>query len=246
MDTEYDLKEEQQGVEQFLNITKWHEQRWGKFTSSENHKLMGSGRKKDDLFGVAAMTYINKKASEIGLNFYEQPELEEVKSLLHGKYYEEQAFERFVLETKINNLALCGSENPIFIPNQKYIEYAGGSPDAVSIDDEGGLPKVIVEIKNPKNPSIHYERLFWKTAQDVEDNNIQAYTQIQDLMWICGSEIGYFVSHDSRRKKKSEQIKIIEIKPNKIFVEDLEHRLSKAIEIIELKHKILSDEQKQN
>lgn len=246
MDIEYDLKEEQQGVEQFLNITEWHKKRWGKFTSSENHKLMGSGRKKDELFGVAAMTYINKKASEIGLNFYEQPELEDVKSLLHGKYYEEQAFERFVLETKIDNLALCGSENPIFIPNKKHIEYAGGSPDAVSIGEEDGLPKMIVEIKNPKNPSIHYERLFWRTEQDVQDNNIQAYTQIQDLMWICGSEIGYFVSHDSRRKKKSEQIKIIEIKPNKIFVEDLEFRLQKAIEIIEEKHKILYNEQKQN
>jgi hypothetical protein len=43
------------------------------------------------------------------------------------------------------------------------------------------------EIKCPKNPLNHFERLKWKDQWDIQQHYPQAYIQIQNLMMITGA-----------------------------------------------------------
>jgi hypothetical protein len=43
----------------------WHKQRMGKFTASRFGELMTNGRKKDEVLGQTAISYIYEKAAEL-------------------------------------------------------------------------------------------------------------------------------------------------------------------------------------
>lgn len=206
------------------SVDKWFTERWSKFTASETFKLM-TNNSKGEAFGEGAWTYIKQKALEMVTVMWERPELEEVKSLLHGRMYEYPAFERYVTTTRNTEIVYLGSENPLFIEYEKLKGNSGGSPDAITKQVDFGA-----EVKCPKNPMNHFERLKWKDQWDIAQNYKQAYIQIQHLMLITGAQAWDFVSFDERMKERKLQIKIITVHTDKRIQDNLHFRLVKAIE----------------
>jgi hypothetical protein len=212
-------------------IDAWLLRRREKFTSSENHKLL-----KD---GAGRNSYIESKVIELTTKVYSRPELDEVESLRHGKMNEWPACERYFNETKNYSMTYMGDENPMFIPCSNMPDESGGTPDIGNIV-EGEITKIDygAEIKCPVNPAYHFRRLQWKTMWDVKEGYPSCYCQIQDLIRLTGAFGWDFISFDERQLSKKTQIKIIEIKPDRKFIDNLELRIQFAVRD---KYKMLSD-----
>lgn len=207
-------------------LDEWHLRRWARFTASESYKLLVSGT--NQMFGVGAWTYIKQKALEMTTRMQERPELDETKSILHGRAHEYPAYEAYVQQTGNRDLIYLGDENPMFYPYKPLAEESGGTPDSAMIT-EAGLITMGAEFKCPKNSMYHYDRLKWKNQWDVKDNYIQCYTQIQKLLMITDATQWDFVSYDDRQIARSKKTKIITVKPDKNFQNNLEVRLRQAI-----------------
>lgn len=226
-------------------IDEWHLKRRGKFTASECHKLWlsgssaGKGNKeaKESMFSPGGWTYIKSKAFEMTTNMWQRPELEEVESLLHGRAHEYPAYDMYVKTTRNTELIYMGDENPIFCPHPTLVDEFGGTPDSAIITPEGTIP-FGVEIKCPKNPNFHCERLKWKSQWDIKENYMLVYAQIQALMMCTGAKEWHFVSYDERQILKPARIKIIEVKPDIPFQTTLLIRIKQAISE---KYRIISD-----
>src|ERR1051326_6565602 len=205
-------------------IDKWHLERWSKFTSSENFKLLIKPTSSDKFWSVGALTYIEQKAIEAVTRLEERPELDEVDSLLHGKVYEQPAFQEYVRVTKNYSITYMGSENPIFIYDESLPEESGGTPDAANITKDHKID-MGVELKCPKKSSYHFKRLNWKGQWDIKENYALVYTQIQHLMMITGATEWHFASFDDRQLYTSKKIKIIPVYPDQKFQDNLEIRI---------------------
>jgi hypothetical protein len=207
-------------------IDQWHIKRRARFTASENYKLLipGTGQ----MFGVGAWTYIKQKALEMTTVMQERPELDEAKSILHGRAHEYPAFIEYQRQTGNYSLTYFGDDDPIFYPYRPLAEESGGTPDCVNIT-EAGLIDFGVEIKCPKNSMYHFDRLEWKDQWAVKDNYILCYTQIQFLMMCTGAKQWDFMSFDDRQIVRSKKSKIIPIYPDANFQNNLEVRIRQAI-----------------
>lgn len=217
-------------------LDQWHLRRRARFTASEDYKLLVPGTK-GGMFGDGATTYIEQKAFEATTRMQERPELDEVKSLLHGKANEYPAYVEYKIRTGCQDLEYFGDENPIFYPYEPLAEEAGGSPDSGCITDTGKIFHG-AEFKCPKNGINHFRRLRWKDQWDVKENYIQTYTQCQKLMMCTGAKQWDFVSFDDRQIVREKRIKIIPIYPDKNFQNNLEVRLRCAIKE---KYRIISE-----
>jgi YqaJ-like viral recombinase domain len=217
-------------------VDAWFLQRWGRYTGSEIFKLL-TPPPINKVWSPGAMTYIEQKAIECISDMWERPELEEVGSLLYGKVHELPAYEAYLNATKNYSMTYMGSESPIFLVYEPLAEEAGATPDAANILSEGNID-VGVEIKNPKNPVYHFRRLKWKDQFDLKEGYPLCYAQCQFLLIVTGAYEWHFVSYDERQKIKSKKIKIIEVKPDQKFQDNLEVKLRMAVKE---KYKILSD-----
>jgi hypothetical protein len=221
----------------------WLIKRRGKCTASENWKLLPTVKQdKNTMWSATAKSYIEAKALEVCTKYYQRPDLDEVEALRHGKANEWPAAERYIQETKNYSMTYLGDDNPTFLPCPTIAGESGGSPDIVNIVDNGigdGLVKVDygAEIKNPLNAAYHFRRLMWTSQWDIKEKYISCYTQIQDLIRITGAYGWDFISFDERQLSKSKQIKIIEVKPDRKFIDNLELRIRLAVKE---KYKILS------
>jgi hypothetical protein len=221
--------------EQSDRLDQWFMARWSKFTASENYKLLaGNGA---SMFGSGAMSYIKTKALECCIQMWERPEVEEVKALLHGKMYEYPAFKAMVEATGYEDLAYLGTETPLFLEYEPLPKDSGGSPDCIRLTQDAKVD-LLAEIKCPKNPMYHFERLKWKDQWDIKENYISCYSQIQNLLMITGAGLALFASYDERQVNHSKKIKIIEVKPDKKFQDNLDLRLRMAVKE---KYKILDE-----
>lgn len=212
----------------FTDIDNWHEARWGNFTCSLNDKLVDSNGAKAP-FTSGGYSYIKQKAVECCIKMEERPEMEEFKNFLWGKVYELPAFETYVQATHNASLTYLGTHTPLYLEYEPLKDDSGGSPDVINIT-ESNTVDFIGEIKCPKNPAIHFERLKWKDQWDVKEKLRETYTQIQNLMMITGAKDADFISYDSRMLSKHHQIKIISVKQDKKFQDNLHFRLIKAVE----------------
>ncbi len=209
-------------------IDRWHTQRWAKFTSSANYKLLtpaGSNK----LWSVGAVTYIEERAMQAVTVMQERPELEEAKSILHGRANEFPAYEMYVKETRNHFIEYMGDDNPVFFVYKPLKDESGGTPDA-AYSKSVGCAEVGAEIKCPKNSMEHFRRLFWTSQWDIKENYLLAYTQIQHLLMITGAFEWHFVSYDDRQRIKSKKIKIIVVEPDKKFQDNLHVRIELAIQ----------------
>lgn len=208
-------------------VDNWFLERWAKLTASENYKLL-TGGKGNAMFGDGAMTYIEQKAMEMVTAMWERPELEEVKSLLHGKMYEYPAYQEYCRVTKNYSMKYLGTETPLFLEYEPLKEESGGSPDIINITSSDTIDAG-AEIKCPKNPVYHFRRLSWKDQWDVKENYMLCYCQIQNLLMITDAFVWQFVSYDERQLSKSKKIKVIDVYPDKNFQSNLEVRLHMAV-----------------
>lgn len=214
----------------------WHKRRWARFTASEMYKLF-SPVKGNAMFGDGAWTYIEQKALEMTTKMWERPEIEQAKSILHGRVHEFPGFLEYVKITGNTDIMYLGDENPMFYPYKPLAEESGGTPDSAVITADGLIVHG-AEIKCPKAPINHFRRLKWKDMWDVKTEYMQCYTQCQFLMMCTGAKQWDFVSFDDRQLVRAKKIKIIPIYPEKNFQNNLEVRLRQAIKE---KYRIISE-----
>lgn len=197
-------------------------ERHGKFTASEIDKLLIKG--KDEMFSAGGWTYIKQKANECLTRLYERPELEEVKSLMHGKMYEEPAYEAYVKFTKNHSMRFFGTYNPVYLP---YNKDSGGSPDGLMGQEQ--IIKLGLEIKCPRDPNVHSDYLDMTNQFQLKEYNKKYYAQMQFLMMITGAPVFHFWSFDERFIDKRLQGKLIEVVPEIRMRDDIEMRVPQAI-----------------
>lgn len=204
-------------VEQGSN--EWLLLRRGKFTGSEFHKLMTSGRGKNELFGKTALTYIFDVLDEMitshDFNDYGRT-FEGNRATEWGHVNEGQARQEFEETTGLS------TESVGFIDID---EYFGCSPDFVTIDAIG-------EIKCPFNPSNHTANLFLKDATDLMEKHYDYYIQMQIEMIACKKSKGYFVSFDPLKLQKSLQLKVIEVPKDEAICAEIMMRYNEAVKIL--------------
>lgn len=203
---------------------KWMAERLGKFTASLIGRLMISGKKPGELFSAGAWNYIRQVAIEKITFLFERPELDEVKSLLHGKVHEEPAFDLYKKVTRNNSMRYFGSMEPLFL---NYNEDSGGSPDGIM--GVGETIEWTLELKCPRNPSVHFDYLQMNSQFDLKEYSVDYYSQVQFTLMLTKANGGHFVSYDDRYRNPAHRIKVIEVLPDQKFQNDLEMRLQKAI-----------------
>jgi len=201
----------------------WIAERLGKFTSSEIWRLMKSGKKRDELFGTGALTYIDEKIAEIITG--EAKEHVSSKSLEWGKAHEYDAMLEFQNNFVID-VEYFGGDNPSFFP---FNSFSGCSPDGLTHDS-------IVEIKCPFVSSNHISNL--KAAKSNHSNDWmlkereEYFYQMQFNMLCCNKDSGYFVSYDPRAIDIRHMIAVLVIKKDESVHEDIKHRLNEACKIV--------------
>lgn len=200
----------------------WFSDRWSKWTASEIHKLLSKGTG-DRMWGAGALTYIKKKAIEKETVFWENPKLENVKSLLWGKRYEEPAFDHYVKMTRNADMRYMGTETPLFLT---YNDDSGGSPDGLMGD--GDSIHLGLEMKCPLTSEIHWDYLSFKDQYDLKEYSIEYYSQVQFLLMITKAPEFHWVSFDERFKDIKKRMKIIEVKQDKPFQANLDIRIRQA------------------
>ncbi len=201
---------------------KWYIDRYRKFTASQNYRLLDAGPGGKG-FGKAALTYIEEKAIESMTELWEQPKLEFVEALLHGNAYEAPAFHHYVMVTGNKVMQYHGSDNPIYLP---YNKYSGGSPDGVA-RSEG---KIFwgLELKCPANPKNHFKNLSLRDQWDLKQAKIHDYTQVQMLIMSSGANGWHWMSYDERFTNVKMKSKIIEVLPDLNFIANLDIKLKLA------------------
>lgn len=202
---------------------RWLLARRGRFTASEIGKLLSVG-KGTEMFGTGALTYIRQKAIEKMTVVWERYELEEVKSLLHGKVHEQPAFEHYKKVTGYYAMRYFGSEEPVFL---EFDENSGGSPDGLM--GEGTIIHRGLEMKCPKNSDVHLDYLEFKDQWDLRNYNMSYYAQIQFLLMITKAPVWDFCSFDDRFIAPKLKSKVIEVLPDKKFQDNLEIRIKMAV-----------------
>lgn len=208
---------------------KWLIERMGKFTASENHKLLGKA-KDGSMFGSVAMGYIKQKAVECLTSYWENPKMEFAKPLLHGKLLESAAFDHYCRCTRNNSMRYLGTENPLYFDykdeNGNILD-AGGSPDGIM--GQGEKVTWVLELKCPFNPSLHFEILQLKDQYDLKEYSPEWYCQVMFLIMTLKAEGAHFFSFDERYKDPGRRGKIIEVVPDKNYMNNLECRVIQAI-----------------
>jgi hypothetical protein len=191
----------------------WKEQRLGRFTSSEIHKLLKSGRAKDSVFGDAAMTYIHEVVAEILTGGAEEATS---KAMEWGLLQEPSAIRAYRKRTG-EKVEYYGTENPVFI---EHGEYAGGSPDGVTDTH-------LLEVKCPFRSVNHIENLTLD-AGTFPDKRPEYYAQVQFNMFLTKRDNAHFISYDPRVACEDQQLCIIEMPLNAGFIENLLARIALA------------------
>lgn len=199
----------------------WLQKRLGRFTASEIHKLFVSGKKKDELFGQGALTYIRTKAAEL-LTMEVKEEID-FKQARWGKENEKDAVLSFENKTgKRGNY--YGAENPLFF---SYGEYAGGSPDWESFDETIGA-----DIKCPYNSAEHLKNLQLTSVEDFKKERWEYYCQGQHNMLIRNWSCFHFVSFDPRVVEYKFRIKIITMYPDSEWIKEYNMRYEAAVLVL--------------
>lgn len=230
-------------MEQAIEFSDWLQQRCGRFTSSENHKLFTGGRRPmtedelkeeakvakenkrkprttvDTLFGEGSLTYISTKAAE-RLTLAVKDESNFIQTNW-GKEYEWDACEAY--EAAVGQKGTYyGVNNPKFF---EFGEYGGCSPDWI-------YKKKGADFKCPYNSAEHLINLQLKSQEDFKAVRWEYYCQAQSTMHQLKLNGFDFVSYDKRFIEPKYRLKILNIKPDLEWYAEFEVRLPAAIEIM--------------
>lgn len=150
----------------------WHNERLGKFTASEIHKLLG----KQGL-GLTGETYCFEKACEIVFGIDEEENFIS-SDMQRGINLEPLAFDKF---KEMKELDFIEVKEAYFFP---FGENAGASPDGIVGSD------AILEIKCPR--SKKFFRLVSDGAKAIDS---EYYAQMQMQMMCSNSERAHFFNY---------------------------------------------------
>ena len=209
----------------------WLVARLGNFTGSRIGDLMTSGKKKGEMFGKTALSYIYEVAAERNLlpkyikddflfEIYQEQVSVGNKFIDWGHDNEDFAAERYQLATRCE-LEECESITHPTIP------YFSASPDRISTICS---TRKVVEIKCP------LPKTFMEYMAEVKDNdtlksvNSKYFYQVQAEMACTGLEKADFVAFCPFLKHN---IHIVEITRDESVIAEFEKRILKANEIIE-------------
>ena len=217
----------------------WFRVRLGSITGSKVGDLMKSGKKKEQVFGDTALSYIYQVAAERMLNpvFVDDDELfadyvEQMqvtsKAIRWGQEQEDNAKN---LLLKIND---TWEMSEVSSCKHDTIPHFAASPDAIVYDRE---KMMVVEIKSP-NPNT-----FVKYLSEVKDNETlkavkpEYYYQMQAEMMCTNTDGGIFVAYCPWL---TNPIHIVPITRDEETCKAIEERVVLANEIID---KIISETQ---
>ncbi len=210
----------------------WHRLRIGSFTGSKIGDLMKSGRKKEQIFGDTAMSYIFKVAAERMLNpvFVNDDEL-------FGQYIEQQqVYSKAIIwgqEQEENAKDLLMRKNPEWeladVSSCKHdtIPHFAASPDAIIYDRK---KLMIGEIKCPSVHTFVRYLVEIKDAESLKKVQPDYFYQMQAEMACTNAESGIFVAYCPWLVKP---INIVPIERDEEAIKAIEERVVKANEIVE-------------
>lgn len=196
----------------------WLQQRLGRFTSSEIHKLFVSSKKKGEIFGTGANTYIRKKVAE--LLTLEVKEEVDFKQGEWGKANEYDGVRTFEEATGKKG-TYYGCANPTFF---EFGEYGGCSPDWEIEGEEGA------DIKCPYNTDEHILNLRIQSADEFKKLRWEYYCQGQMSMLIRKWKVFHFVSYDPRLIERKLRLKIISAYPDGEWIGEFTDRFAEAVD----------------
>lgn len=183
----------------------WHFERMGRFTSSCYSKLMASSRKKDQIFGDTAFSYILEVACERLTN--EPQGFAGSKATEWGNDHESMA------------IGYYSSKQDLIVDESPFIPFglnAGGSPDGL-VGSDG-----IIEVKCPFN-SVNHLKYFKEGSEIPKDYAIQ----IQGNLLVTGRDWCDFISFDPRMPE-SHKIFIKRVTRDEEMINKIQERINLA------------------
>lgn len=230
----------------------WYRQRLGKLTASEISVLMKDRKvamTEEELaewkklnpksrvttkvvpFSDATFTYLNRKVMEnyLPLNSKSDDALSIVDEYIEehsfsnramdwGTFWESAARDRYadVMGYEVIEVG--------FVPYKKYPNLAGGSPDGMVREENGG-----VEIKNPFTLEKHFQHLLYESPSELKENEEEYYWQCYMNMLVTDSDFWDFVSFNPYISK-SKQLKVLRIERDESEIKLLKERIDLAVE----------------
>lgn len=210
----------------------WHRLRCGSFTGSKIGDLMKSGKKKEQIFGDTALSYVYKVAAERMINpvFVEDDDL-------FGQYVEsQQIYSKAIIwgqEQEDNAKDLLMRKNPEWeladVSSCKHdtIPHFAASPDAIVYDRK---KLVVVEIKCPQPSTFAKYLVQIKDNESLKKTEPNYYYQMMAEMACTNAESGIFVAYCPWLVKP---IHIVPIERDEEAIKAIEERVVKANEIVE-------------
>jgi hypothetical protein len=213
------------------NSTQWLKDRMGCFNGSAIGDLMSSGRKKDELFGQTALTYIYSIASERDIlkAYLEDDYLWELyqnqvsftnKYMEYGHEQEPLAVEEYERVTG----RMCEETERVLHPS---IPNYAASPDRFSYEDG---EKIVVEVKAPT------PKVYMKYRHEIKDNETlkavepRYFYQIQSELHVSGCKKADLVCFCPFLQHP---LHIVRITADEAVQKEIENRIVEAEKIIE-------------
>lgn len=206
----------------------WFVSRFGFFSGSEVGKLMTKSKKKDQIFGDTALSYIMKKMAERDLideirtdeevfNEYQYINSVTSRAMQFGTDNEPVARKLIIKETGIH-FEEVGSIPHLVIP------WFSSSPDGLSADNVRCL-----EIKCPTIETFMKYRCCVHDAASLKEENAVYYWQCMSHMAVTGANFCIFAVFNPFLKHP---LHYIEIERDNIAIRELEERVNQANEYI--------------
>ena len=209
----------------------WFDMRKGKITSSEIHKIMGTGKGESGL-SETAKTYLLERVSESlgGAPALSHPTGVKPMALEWGTELEDLACE--VYQEQMGLVV----DKASFIP---YSAYYGGSPDGLV------NPSGIIEIKCPFASANHFKHRLILTDTDLKKVAPSYYYQCISNIICAKAEWCDFISYDPR-VDAGYNLFVYRLNRNEEEVENMLSRLEVAVKYMdELKEKLQNGLQKE-
>jgi hypothetical protein len=189
----------QEGEQRTLD---WHRARLGNITGSAVGDLMKTGRKKDEMFGETAKTYMNKLAAQRCMNpaivandalFEDWVKSKEITSraIRWGQEKEDEAKRLFykrrgIPKEMVVNVASCQHDT---------IPHFAASPDALIYTDRERGVFTALEVKCPEDHTFMKYVCEVKDAETLKAVKPEYYWQMMAEMSCTGAGEGIFLTY---------------------------------------------------
>ena len=220
-------------MKEIQNTLGWYKQRLGKFTSSKISDLMTSGKKKDEMWGDTAKSYMESIAAERMLRddvkgnddlFEKYVEYMDGSSKYTewGHLCEPKARKAFSEAYGVEIYETDCIDHP-------SIDFLAGSPDGI-IEGDAGSVDAVIEIKCPKPDTFVKYASRVKTAEDLKKVKKEYYWQCINNMFVTGAKKCYFIVYCPWLQEK---MYVIEIPADEDAFKQIEERVNAANEEVD-------------